>query len=235
MPPFDRNLPAGGATTQWAMIDGLAGGEAESAWRAFVDRYRPFVRALLLRSVRRSDWLKAAEDEFWGYVYLSDAIRRADRGRRFRPYLTGIVHNFALAWLRRQPDTDPPTASGLEAPPVPGAPSQELGLWARNVLELALATLARESPAMAAALRGFYGLGEGDGVSAPRSVTELATALSASVANVYQLLSRGRRRLRTLVEEELLAGCADATELADERKLLIENLRAQAPGLFEGE
>lgn len=235
MSPFDRNLPAGGASTQWALIDGLARAEAETAWRAFVDRYRPFVRGLLLRIVRRSDWLKAAEDEFWGYVYLSDAIRRADRSRRFRPYLTGIVHNFALAWLRRQPDTDPPTASGLEAPPVPGAPSQELGLWARNVLDLALATLARESPAMAAALRGFYGLGDGDAVATPRSVTELATALSASVANVYQLLSRGRRRLRTLVEEELLAGCAEATELDDELKLLMANLRAQAPGLFEGE
>jgi DNA-directed RNA polymerase specialized sigma24 family protein len=123
----------------------------------------------------------------------------------------------------------------MPAAPIPGASQQELALWARNVLALALAALARELPAAAVALRGFYGLAEAGEARAPGAVSELAAALQTSVANVYQLLSRGRRRLRALVEEELLAGCADATELADELGLLLASLREQTPGLFEGD
>jgi RNA polymerase sigma factor (sigma-70 family) len=230
-PPRD----ASGSTTTWTLLDALGGGDADAAWRRFVERYRPFVRGLLARMVPRSDRVRAAEDEFWGYVFLSDALRRADRGRRFRPYLAGIVQNFALAWLRRQPATEPVTASSMPAAPIPGASQQELALWARNVLALALAALARELPAAAVALRGFYGLAEAGEARAPGAVSELAAALQTSVANVYQLLSRGRRRLRALVEEELLAGCADATELADELGLLLASLRGQTPGLFEGD
>lgn len=235
MSPSQPSRDAGGSTTTWTLLDALDGAAADGAWRQFVERYRPFVRGMLVRLVPRSDRLRAAEDEFWGYVFLSDAIRRADRGRRFRPYLAGIVHNFALSWLRRQPSSDQPTASGVPAPTVPGASQQELALWARNVLAIALAALARETPAAAAALRGFYGLGEDGEGRTPGAVTELAAALQTSVANVYQLLSRGRRRLRALVEDELLAGCADAAELGDELRLLLASLREQTPGLFEGE
>ena len=50
--------------------------------------------------------------------------------------------------------------TAMPAAPIPGASQQELALWARNVLALALAALARELPAAAVALRGFYGLAE---------------------------------------------------------------------------
>lgn len=95
-------------TTRWTQIDALRGDNAESAWNWFVDRYRPFVRGVLRATLQTPADAAPAEDEFWGYVYLSGAIHRADRERRFRAFLSGTVRNFARAWLRkRQGDATP--------------------------------------------------------------------------------------------------------------------------------
>ena len=231
MPPSrDPDEPFGTISTQWTLLDALAGPEADAAWRTFVGRYRPFVRNVLQRVLSRSDEIAAAETEFWGYVYLSDALRRADRGRRFRPYLSGIVQNFARAWLRRHETKHQDMAGSLAAAPTAGAAEAELAAWARNVLDLALAALADEAPSAAAALRGFYGLDAGDGACADASA--LAQQLGLSTANVYQLLSRGRRHLRALVEAELRVGCQDAADLVEEIAVFLRSMASAHPGLF---
>jgi RNA polymerase sigma factor (sigma-70 family) len=228
--PAGPNDPFGSISTQWTLLEALDGPEADAAWREFVGRYRPFVRGVLQRAVARPEQVAPAETDFWGYVYLSDALRRADRGRRFRPYLSGIVQNFARSWTRRHEATGDETASGVAARPTAGAEEAELTAWARNVLALALAGLGEEMPPAAAALRAFYGLDDANGVGLDASA--VAARLGVSLTNVYQLLSRGRRRLRALVEAELRAGCGDAAEVADELRTLLQNLRTQHPGLL---
>jgi DNA-directed RNA polymerase specialized sigma24 family protein len=225
----DSNPPVGHITTRWSLLDALDGPEADAAWRHFVDRYRPFVRGVLQRSLASAEAAQHAEPEFWGYVYLSEAIRRADRGRRFRPFLSGIVHRFAQSWRRKQSAGSSQTGSDLPAQPTPGAAEAELADWARNVLDLARTALAAEWPEAEAALRRFYGLGTDTPAC---EATELANALGTTVGGVYQLLSRGRRRLRALVEAELRDGCADGDELADEVRIFLQNLAGRHPGLF---
>ena len=215
----------------WALIDELKGPDADAAWRTFVDRYRPFVRGLLLRVVRRADWTKAAEDEFWGYIYISDAVRRADRGRRFRPFLAGIVHHFAQSWLRKLPREHAVEELDATAPALPDAGDAEMAAWSHNVIALALAALTAESPAMAKAVQGFYALGTAAG-AAEQNASQLAQALGCTTTNVYQLLSRGRRRLRDLIELEVLAGCADASDLKEELAVFLASACTLHPGLF---
>lgn len=220
-------------TTRWSSLAELGGTQAELAWRAFLERYRPFVHAIIKRKIARPDLLQAAEEEFWGYLFLSGAVPRADRARRFRPFLAGIVHNFVQAWMRKHADRLHESVSLLPAPEHP-AGDVELPAWAANVLTIALDKLGAESTVTAAALRGFYGIGaQGSGEPAtPQSASQLATNLSCSLANAYQLLSRGRRRLRALVEAELLAGCGSRAELDEEWQLLIRGIGSQHPGLF---
>ena len=215
----------------WSLIEGLSGKDQEAAWREFVSRYRPFVNGLLARRLRRTDWIAAGEQDFWGYLFLSNAVRRADRGRRFRPFLAGIVHHFTQSWLRKLPREHAVEELDATAPALPDAGDAEMAAWSHNVIALALAALTAESPAMAKAVQGFYALGTAAG-AAEQNASQLAQALGCTTTNVYQLLSRGRRRLRELIELEVLAGCADASDLKEELAVFLASACTLHPGLF---
>lgn len=226
------------ATTRWELLRALDGPKAESAWRDFMGRYRPFVQSILQRILQRADHVRAAEEEFWGYIFLSGAVQRADTGRRFRPYLSGIVNHFAQAWLRKHATKDHETVSRLAAAPSsPEAQLQELAQWSANVLALALAALAAESPAAALAVRSFYGMSArpSDDPPMPQTAASVATLLGCTLANAYQLLSRGRRRLRSLVEAELMRGCASPADLDEELQQFLLHVGERHPGLLDTE
>lgn len=217
--------------TRWTQIGALHGRDAEQAWQWFVGRYRHFVRGILTGLLARQDRVQAAEDEFWGYVFLSGALQRADRDRRFRAFLSGIVRNFARSWARTKglPIAAEEALEGL--PANRGGAQAELTLWVENVVENSLATLRDENPATAKAMECFYGLGAESGANAPKSAGDVATQLGNTTQGVYMLLFRGRKRLRQLVEDELREGCQDDAAWRDELQMLLGIAAAKLPGL----
>lgn len=219
-------------TTRWTMLDALAGDEADTAWAWFVERYRPYVRGILLAVLQSPEQARSAENEFWGYVFLSNAVRRADRGRRFRTYLAGIVRNFARAWRRSHAAEEGTAVTQVERASDASLVQAELTAWTDTVVALALSDLRDEMPKAAEALTRFYGLQGGSG--AQESTSEIANSLQCNAAAVYQLLSRGRQRLRELIAAELMEGCSDAQEMEAELCELLRNLGQRHPGVHEG-
>jgi RNA polymerase sigma factor (sigma-70 family) len=232
MPPTqDPNPPRNPQTTRWTMLDALSGQEAEAAWAWFVDRYRPYVRGILLAVLQDPEQARAAESEFWGYVYLSNAVRRADRGRRFRTFLAGIVRNFARAWRRSHTIEEGNAVDQVDRASDADLVQAELTLWTDTVVGLALRNLRDEMPKAAEALTRFYGLQGDEGAQA--STSDIAKSLQCTQQAVYQLLSRGRQRLRELIAAELMEGCSDPQEMEAELCELLRNLGQRHPGVYE--
>ena len=217
--------------TRWTQIGAMHGQNAEQAWQWFVGRYRHFVRGILGGLLGQQNRAQAAEEEFWGYVFLSGALQRADRDRRFRAFLSGIVRNFARSWARTKglPIAAEAALEGLTDDR--GGESAELSLWVENVVDNALATLRDENPTTAKALESFYGIGLASAASTPKSASDVATALGNTTQGVYMLLFRGRKRLQQLIEEELREGCQDEAAWRGELQMLLGIAATKLPGL----
>ncbi len=218
------------------MLDGLGGTDAEESWRWFIDRYRAYVRTCLGRLIRPAARADRAVEEIWSYLFTSSMIQNADRDRRFRTYLAGTVRNFAFDWLRAHRVGDGDLAAEPVAPddePVRVHEEQELRLWTRQLVQLALTDLARSSPDQARALRWFYGLPDGlDTASGEtRPASWIAARLGMKANAVHQLIFRARNRLRVCLEAELRDTVRDEGDLADERRLIYGVLGEESPGL----
>lgn len=221
------------------MIERLGPGGSDDAWRWFIARYTPFVRAVLVYTIGGKD-AAAAIDEFWGYLCTSEMLARADRGRRFRSFLAGTVRNFARQWHRGVPiQMDDGAWEAPQAVARPELPEDaELRLWARLVLRNALAELARVHPVSADALRRFYGVGDGledaNAVLAPQTVAAIGGHLGLSVTALHQTLRRGRQRLRARIEAEVRETLRDGTDVEEELAWLLQEIASDAPGLADG-
>ncbi len=223
--------PGSALATRWTQIRALHGDDAEQAWRWFVGRYRSFIRGVL-RTVVGAAAVDLVEHEFWGYVFLSGALRRADEDRRFRPFLAGIVRNFARTHVR---DQGLPVAADFAADAVPDRDSQdgELLCWTQNVIANGLRRLHEEHEAAALVLVRFYGLGLDGEPTVPTPASQIADQFGLSRQAVYMLLHRGRRRLRLLVEQELREGCSDEAAFRDELQQLLRVAAKELPGSIE--
>jgi DNA-directed RNA polymerase specialized sigma24 family protein len=218
-------------TTRWTIIRALHGKEREAAWQWFVERYRPFVRGILAMTLPRPDLVQAAEEEFWGYAWMSGALQRADGERRFRAFLSGVVRNFGRAFSRKRGLLVADEASLATVRADDGTRS-EINLWVENVVSNALTALRAEHTGMAQAVMLFYGLSPEPRQSRPLTAAEVATSMGNTTQGVYMLLFRGRKRLRKLVEEELREGCGDAQTLTEELQALLGIASANVPGLL---
>lgn len=219
--------------TRWSMILRMQGEGADEGWRWFLTRYEPVIRAMLQRRLPRA-LANDAEAEFWGYLFASRALGRADRTRRFRAYLAGIVTNFARAFQRRQRPGGQ-HEGGIEqlaASADHDFEQVELRAWARHTLMLALATMEAEFPAQVATLRWFYGLPDAGGAGAPITVTEIAARTGKKIATVHQDLTRGRQRLRHCIERDLRETVGNADEWRDELRLVCGAIESERPGLL---
>lgn len=221
--------------TRWSRLDALQGSGAgsEDAWQWFVQRYRGFVRDVLASILRRQDLIDHAEQEFWGYLFLSRTIERADRQRRFRALLFGTVRNFARAWSRKQglPQLDEATLQSLTADET--GQGAAMIRWVESVIRNALQVLDAEHPQMARCMRLFYGLGADPQDAKPRPASDVARELAVTTQSVYMMLFRGRQRLRALVEEELRDCCQDEESYREELQLLLRLAASRLPGLVE--
>lgn len=217
--------------TRWTRIGALHGPDAEQAWHWFVERYRPFVRGILGRMLGGGAKATHAEEEFWGYVWLSGALTRTDRDRRFRAFLSGIVRNFARSHARKRglPLAD---ELAIEAAPARETAAAELTLWVDNVIANGMAELRSESPTTANAMASFYGLPGGVRPGAPMAAAEVAEATGNTAQGIYMLLFRGRKRLRALIEQELREGCQDDAAFGEELQSLLGIAASRLPGLL---
>lgn len=231
-----HRLPVLPQTTRWTMLQALEGQEAEQAWAWFIDRYRDYVRGALRVMLKQPLRVAEAEEQFWGYIYLSKAIPRADQKRRFRTYLAGILRNFALAYGRSQTRSKPLQATAHEPPADAALVQAELAVWADTVVDLALRDLHAEQPRAAAAIRDFYGFAPGQLEPAtPLPTSVIAARLQCTNAAVYQLLARGRARLRELIENELRQGCSEPEGAEEELRLLQQSFGQRRPGMIEAD
>lgn len=221
-------------STRWTLLDRLHGTASEEAWRWFIERYRPFVRSCLRRMVREPGRAAAAEEDIWSYLFTSEVFEKADRGRRFRSYLAGTVRHFVQSWLRgdRTPHAEQDDVPEPEAA-VALPEDVEARLWARHVLHLALAALADRHPDDARVLRLFYGLDDSeDGIEfgEPQAASAVARELGIKPNGVHQILHRGRKRLRALIEAEVTETVRDTGQLAEEIELMVQAM-SEVPGL----
>lgn len=224
----DRQSPL---ATHWTRIRALSDRDADQAWRWFTGRYRQFVRGVIATVVSRSA-VDNMEADFWGYAFLSDAIRRADTERRFRPFLAGIVRNYARSQAR---DRGLPTATDESIDRLAGRDSAPVDVlaWTHNVIAIGLRALVDEHELAGIAIARFYGLGLDGTVTDPQRASAIAQQIGASRQAVYMLLHRGRKRLRELVEAEIRAGCADEEAFREELQQLLQVAARALPGSLD--
>lgn len=222
--------------TRWSMLEGLGEPRAEDSWRWFIDRYRTYIRTGLGRLIQPEERARQATEEIWSYLFTSSIFANADRGRRFRTYLAGTIRNFALDWLRRNPLAGDPTAA-VEvadfADPSTQFEEQDMRLWKQQVVQLALTALAHRHPEQVDVLRWFYGLPASIDAEpgAPRPASWIAARLGIQANAVHQIVFRGRKRLRSCIENELRETVRDQADLDDEMRLIYAVIEAENPGL----
>ena len=106
-------------------------------------------------------------------------------------------------------------------------------LWTRQVVQLALGELELRHRNQAQVLRWFYGLPESvdAGPQEPRAVSWIAARLDLKANAVHQMIFRGRKRLRSCIENELRETVRDEDDLEDELRLIYAVISDESPGL----
>jgi len=221
-------------TTQWSEIEQLQGRVAADTWRWFIDRYRPFVSMALRRLIWSSDRSAEAIDHFWGYLFEGDLLGRVGRQMRFRAFLISTLRNYAHDWMRRNPRV----AAAPEDRRVDQGPflpeDEEVALWARQLLYLAMQRLEAEQPTWASVVRSFYGLPRSPEaeLAAPRRVTEVAAEMGCRANALHQVMYRARQRLRELLVIEVRQTVSGLRDLDSELEVLLSALGRVAPGVL---
>ncbi len=228
-------------STRWSVIAQLHDGQPNDSWDWFIRRYRGYVSAVLRHLGFRAEEIGAATEEFWGYLYRSRAVERADRDGRFRAFLSGVVRNYARSWRRDQAPRDQPASAPAkpanldELPDL--RPTLELDLWAAQILHLGLARLGRDHADDEQALRWFYGLPceVGGETNARVRATEIAQRLGCTANAMHQSLFRARNRLRECIEMEVSTTVGSSPDLREELGLLIGAVGRARPGLLDAD
>jgi RNA polymerase sigma factor (sigma-70 family) len=190
---------------------------------------------VLRRRIWSPERAVSASEEFWDYLFQSGAIERMQRPMRFRAFLTNTLHNYAHDWMRRNPKVGPEGHDGLPAGAQPPMPEdEEIALWVRQLLHLALQRLDREQPRWGGMLRSFYGVPEAvdEEPVAPRRASEIADELGCTANALHQLLFRARKRLRDCVVEEVRETVSNRCDLESELEVLLAALGRTTPGIL---
>ena len=226
----------GSDSTRWSVIAHLHDGQPAAQWDWFIRRYRGYVAAVLRHLGLRADAAAAATEEFWGYLYRTRAVERADRTGRFRSFLSGVLRNYAKSWQREQATRGgrATVSDPLEALPDLRA-ELDVELWAAQILHLGLARLGRDHADDERVLRWFYGLPtEVGGEATPRvGATEIAHRLGGSANAMHQTLFRARKRLRECIEREVGTTVGSSPDLREEVLLLLGAVDRTRPGLVD--
>lgn len=223
-------------STRWSLIAEMHAGQPNDSWDWFIRRYRGYVAAVLRHLGFRAVDIDVATEEFWGYLYRSRAVERADRSGRFRSFLSGVVRNYARSWRREQGAAGEQPAADTTPEALPDLRQEvELDLWAAQILHLGLTRLGREHPDYERVLRWFYGLpDEVGGEATPRRrATEIAQLLGCTPNAMHQTLFRARHRLRDSLEKEVSTTVGSSPDLREEVLLMLGAVGQSRPGLVE--
>lgn len=227
--------------TRWSMLEQLHGPEREAAWAWFLETYRDFVHDFVLRRLRGSRGQECC-DSVWGELFRSKVPERADRERRFRGYLVGVLKNLIHAFERKnkvvaqaadEDDGDPEqidTASLSHA-----AEAQDLRAWAKATLGRAMEQLGKSHPKDRQLLLEFYGLGAKAAVDPDQkgAIKDIAARLGITTNAVHQAMFKARNRLREHFVEIVRQTVETHSDLEDELRTQIASLGDTVPGLLE--
>lgn len=221
-------------TTQWSEIEQLQGRVATDTWRWFIDRYRPFVSMALRRLIWSPDRSAEAIDHFWGYLFENDLLGRVGRQMRFRAFLVSTLRNYAHDWMRRNPRVAAVPEDHRVDQGAFLSEDEEVALWARQLLNLAMQRLDTEQPTWASLVRSFYGLPRTPEAElvAPRRVTEVAAEMGCQANALHQVMYRARQRLRELLVMEVRQTVSGLRDLDSELEVLLSALGRVAPGVI---
>jgi hypothetical protein len=220
-------------SSRWSRLEHLGDAEANETWEWFVRGYEPFVRGML--EVVGCRQPTEAGGAVWGYLFTRRGkLTAADRGRKFRPFLTGFIRNFVRERQRgsREKSLECGALEELVGDAEPDTERLESKLWAETVLGSCLDWVEASKPKRGAALRLFYGIRGGRGAASARhSVSEVAAHLGVATSSVSPMLTEARRMLRHALESHLRETVLDENDLGEEIGVLAEALRGPYPGL----
>lgn len=215
-------------TTHWSIIERLADPGSHESWAWLVERYRPAIRQTI-RAVLGARAPDVEIEGFWTYLFESQAMARAQRGRSFRKYLRGIARNYALQRLESRHVGLPIDTALL--PTFESTFSQaEESAWAKRIVELALERVESDHAEHGTILREFYGI-----ATAQKSAAQIAADSGKNANTLHQALYRARLRFRAALESEVRETVSDASNLQAEVLAVLATLDQRHPGLAEVE
>lgn len=238
--------------TRWSMIEQLGARSADTAWEWFLTRYQSFVRGILTGMLRSTEKGEQAAAEFWAYFFQHGIHEKADRNRRFRGYLAGVIRRYALDWGRK--DRVAQTAHEEDEVPEPVAVTplledEELCIYARAVLHNALMRFElgtdldgkkilpdRSNALDARLLRLTYGVPDSPGAPPIPAMRLREAGKTLGIDNRDNALAtrayRARPRLRQLVEEEVRETVPPGGDLEDEIRTIFAAIQSVAGSIL---
>ena len=154
-----------------------------------VSRYTPYVSAVILRTLAgracHEDVEELCADVFVSLWAHADAL---DPEQGVRPWLAAVAKNKAIDWLRRQRPSD----SIPENAPDPSPGPEELTQRRDQSVRLWAAVEALDEPDRTLFIRYYYEEGK---------LKSIAAELGLSQAAAKQRLFRGRKALKTMLQE----------------------------------
>lgn len=221
-------------TTQWSVISKASGrrelSDREAAWVALIERYRVPIEKSIRRHVQGMPDADRRVDEFFGYLFESGVLQKADRTKgRFRAYVQGVIRRYAL----HQRSTRSGGAVELDLEQEDGPTEQELeereeSEWAEAVLASAVAQMMAGGGRDGRVLLETYGIGGGT----PGDRDEICDRHGLNRNALNQALHRARGELKTLIMLEISETVSREKERAAETELVLKRLLAARPGLF---
>jgi RNA polymerase sigma factor (sigma-70 family) len=228
-----KHADAGIPTTRWSIVQAMGsdGTKRQAALEVFATDYWPAIYAFARKKGCEPLDAEDLTQSFLLSLLESDSFEGlgADKGR-FRSWLLACLHNFLrVDWrakkrLKRGGGVKPVSIdrdlgeAWLEMTAADEASPDVIfeRRWAAGILERALDELAafyeREGKVELARLLAPMVVGEGDG----KGYAEVAQQLGISEANARVAAFRLRKRLRSLIREEVAATVESPTEVDDE-------------------
>ncbi len=203
--------------TRWSRLNRLDKQKDESSWEWFIARYRPYVASLLRRRLGASSG-DDATDQFWGHLVEKEILQKADRSKRFRTFLNGVIRYYVLEWRRSVGSVD-----RLQDDPVAiddSVEDLEAHVWAATLVANALKFLRNDDARSHSILTAFYGLGTEE----KRDASAIAREHGMKPNAVHQAIRRAKVGFAGILDREIRETVCTAADFDDEKRILLNAL-----------
>lgn len=186
-------------TTHITLLHRLAEGSDAAAWRDFCARYEALIRRVAhLHGLGRADGDDVLQDVLLAMAKALPSFEYDPAKGRFRSYLKTVTLRTIYRRLRQNPRAMPLQSSGDAAPEADEAGAERIweAEWRQHHLRLALSAMRAELSERDMAV--FE-----DCVYSTKETNDIAAEHQTSAANVYQIKSRGLRRLGAIIATQI--------------------------------